>query len=460
MTTLGCKPEATESPLYFPIMFDMPPVSHAATAPTMVHQRVLDNGLRVIVQPIHTAPLVSLWAWYHVGSKDEGPGRTGVSHWVEHMNFKGSARIPRDEMKTFVEKFGGTWNGYTWIDQTAYFETASRDALDRMLFLEAERMSSCLYDPQECESERTVIISELHGSENDPEQLLDVELTAAAFRAHPYQHPTIGWLTDLQTMTREDLFGHYREHYSPANAHLVIVGHVDPDEAFRSVEREFGAIAGAPAPRRVSTIEPPRHGERRVTVERPGTTAYLRVAWPAPAFNDRAFYALVLADAILTGAKGLSLWSSFRLPAPQRKARLYRALVESGLASSVSGAILPTEHPFLYTVSATVAEGIDPARAEEALLSEVERLRRNGLEEGELARAKRQLRARLVFENDSVTNIAHQLGYYATIASLDAFFSLERSLENVTEADLVAAIDERFAASQRTVGLFRPLEIA
>ena len=439
-------------------MNDMPPVPHVASALTLVHQRVLDNGLRVIVQPVHTAPLVSVWAWYHVGSKDEGPGLTGVSHWVEHMNFKGSARIPRDEMKNFVEKFGGTWNGYTWIDQTAYFETASRDALDRMLFLEAERMSGCLYDPQECESERTVIISELQGSENDPEQLLDVELTAAAFRVHPYRHPTIGWLPDLQTMTREDLFGHYRSNYSPINAHLVIVGHVDPDDAFRSAEREFSGIDGAVPPRRVATSEPPRYGETRVTLERPGTTAYLKVAWPAPALRDRDFFAMVLADAILTGAKGMSLWSSFRLPAPQRKARLYRALVEAGLASSVAGAILPTEHPFLYTVSATVAEGVEPARAEEVLLAEIDRLRRDGVEAGELARAKQQLRARLVFENDSVTNIAHQLGYFATIASLDAFFSLERCLQSVTEADVADAVRARFAPSQRTIGVFRPLE--
>ena len=424
----------------------------------MVHQRVLDNGLRVLVQPVHTAPLVSVWAWYHVGSKDEGPGRTGVSHWVEHMNFKGSARIPRDEMKTFVEKFGGTWNGYTWIDQTAYFETASRDALDRLLFLEAERMGGCTYDPADCESERTVIISELQGSENDPEQLLDVELTAASFRAHPYRHPTIGWLTDLQTMTRDDLYGHYRAHYTPANAHLVIVGDVDADAAFDAVEREFGGLSGAAPDRRVTTVEPPQHGERRVRIEKPGTTSYLKAAWPCPAIGDPAFFAVVVADAVLTGAKGLNLWSSFRLPPPQRKARLYRALVDGGLASTVSGAILPTEHPFLYTVSATVAEGVAADRVEETLLAEVERLRRDGLEPGELERAKRHLRARLVFENDSVTNIAHQLGYYSTIASLDTFFALDSRIAAVTETDVADAIEPRFKASQRTIGWFRPAE--
>ncbi len=162
------------------------PASDAPVTPPSVHQRTLDNGLKVIVQAVHTAPLVSVWCWYRVGSRDEVPGRTGVSHWVEHMNFKGTTNIPRDEMKGIVERFGGMWNGYTWIDQTTYLETASRDALDQMLFIEAERMANGLYDPGDIESERTVIISELQGGENDPEQLLDTEVTATAFRVHPY----------------------------------------------------------------------------------------------------------------------------------------------------------------------------------------------------------------------------------------------------------------------------------
>src|SRR3954466_2611006 len=149
------------------------PATAALPTPAPVHQRTLDNGLTVLVHAVHSAPLVSVWCWYRVGSRDEVPGRTGVSHWVEHMNFKGTTNIPRDDMKGIVERFGGMWNGYTWIDQTTYLETAGRDALDQMLFIEAERMSGSLFDSAECESERTVIISELQGGENDPDQLLD-----------------------------------------------------------------------------------------------------------------------------------------------------------------------------------------------------------------------------------------------------------------------------------------------
>src|SRR5688500_19959053 len=156
------------------------------------------------------------------------------------MNFKGTRNIPRDQVKGIIEKFGGAWNGYTWIDQTTYLETASKDALDRMLFIEAERMDACLYDPADCESERTVIISELQGGENDPEQLLDTEVTAAAFKVHPYHHPTIGWLSDLQSMTREDLYGHYRRFYVPSNATPGSVGDVGTGAEPRKGGKQFG----------------------------------------------------------------------------------------------------------------------------------------------------------------------------------------------------------------------------
>src|SRR5687768_2458799 len=226
----------------------------------------LDNGLKVLVQEEHTAPLASVWCWYKVGSKDERPGLTGVSHWVEHMNFKGTANIPRDQVKGIIEQFGGSWNGYTFIDQTTYLETATRDALDRMLFIEAERMASCLYHPDDCESERTVIISELQGGENDPDQLLDQELTAAAFKAHSYKHPTIGWLGDLRAMTRDELFGYYQRYYVPNNATLVIVGDVDAADALRCAISHFGKIPSRPLARRAISQEPEQLGERRLTI--------------------------------------------------------------------------------------------------------------------------------------------------------------------------------------------------
>ena len=432
-------------------------LSVVSSPPSPIRSEFLDNGLKVLVQEIHTAPLVSVWCWYRVGSGDEAPGRTGVSHWVEHMNFKGTTHIPREQMKGIVERFGGMWNGYTWIDQTTYLETAGRAALDQMLFIEAERMTNGLFEPAECEAERTVIISELQGGENDPDQLLDTEVTATAFRAHPYRHPTIGWLDDLRSMTRDDLYGHYRRFYIPNNATLVVVGDVDADDVLRRAGRHFGQIAPGCEPERPRVSEPPQLGERRVIVEREGTTGYIKIVFHAPAASEADFFPMLVLDAVLTGAKGVNLWSSFRGTPPQRRARLYTALVDGGLASSVSGALLPTARPFLYTLSFTAMAGMPLAALESVALEEIERVRTGDVEPTELARAKRQLRARLVFENDGVTNIAHQLGYFESIAGLAFFEALQPCIEAVTVDQVRDVARRRLGPSNRTVGWFRPL---
>jgi zinc protease len=427
---------------------------------SVLRTEVLDNGLRLFIQEVHTAPLASVWCWYTVGSRDEVPGLTGVSHWVEHMNFKGTTNIPREKVKGIIEEFGGSWNGYTWIDQTTYLETATRDALDRMLFIEAERMANGLYEPDEVESERTVIISELEGGENDPDQLLEMEVNAAAFKAHSYGHPTIGWLSDLQRMSRADLYGYYRKYYVPGNATLVVVGDVDPDDVLRRTIHHFGGIAPGTVPARSLTVEPEQVGERRVIVEKEGTTAYLKLAFHAPAATDEAFFPMLVIDAVLTGAKGLNLWSSFRTPPPQRSARLYRALVEGRLASAVSGGLLPTADPYLYTVSVTAREGAPLEAIEQAAVSEVERLAREGITEQELEKATNQLRARIVFENDSVTNIAHQIGFFGTVASVGLFLDATSRIARVTREQVAGVAARVLRATNRTVGWFKPLAAA
>jgi len=421
-----------------------------------VREEVLANGLRLLIQEVHTAPLATVWCWYRVGSKDERPGLTGVSHWVEHMNFKGSTNIPRDKVKGIIEQYGGYWNGYTWIDQTTYTETATRDALDRMLFIEAERMGSCLYDPADCESERTVIISELQGGENDPDQLLDQELTATAFRLHPYRHPTIGWLSDLQSMTRDDLFGHYRRFYVPNNATLVVVGDIVGDEVLRAVESHFGRLEARDVGPRLHPVEPDQLGERRVTIAKEGTTAYMKIGFHGPSVSDEDFFPMLVLDAALTGAKGVNLWASFRTPPPQRSARLYQALVNTGLASAVNGGMVPTQQPFLYTISVTATEGSVLSRVEDGALRAIDRVRTDGVTVEEVQKAKNQLRARLVFENDSITNIAHQLGYFETIASWRLYPDLARRIDAVTHEQVASAAARRLAASNRTIGWFEP----
>jgi zinc protease len=329
-----------------------------------------------------------------------------------------------------------------------------------MLFIESERMANCLYQPDDCESERSVIISELQGGENDPDQFLDQEIVATAFKAHPYRHPTIGWLADLQAMTRDDLYGFYRRYYIPNNATLVIVGDVDTDDALRRAEQHFGRIPPGETPPRQRTIEPEQTGERRVTIRKPGTTAYLKVAYHAPGVTDPGFYPLLVLDAVLSGAYGMNLWSSFRTPAPQRSARLYRRLVRQGLASTVNGSLLPTELPFVYIISVTATDGTPLAAVESALLEELDEVVAQGITPAELTKAKAQLKARLVFDNDSVTNIAHQLGYFETIANVDVFRDLLPRIAVVTLDEVAAAARSVFSASNRTIGWFDPLPVS
>src|SRR5687767_13280142 len=326
-----------------------------------------------------------------------------------------------------------------------------------MLFIEAERMDACLYDPADCESERTVIISELQGGENDPEQLLDTEVTATAFKVHPYHHPTIGWLPDLQSMTRDDLYGHYRKFYVPSNATLVIVGDVDAEDVLKKVEKQFGGIASGSRPARIRQSEPEQQAERRVVLRKEGTTAYWKAVFHAPAFEHQDFFPLLVADAVLNGAAGLNIWSMGGVSRPQRSARLYRALVDKGLGSTVSGALMPTEHPFLYSINVSVAEGQSLASVEGVVMGEIEKLRAGGITPAELTKVHTQLRARFVYDADSVTDIAHQLGYFETISSWKAYEKLRERLDAVTVDAVQAAASKYLTASNRTIGWFEPV---
>ena len=224
----------------------------------------------------------------------------------------------------------------------------------------------------------------------------------------------------------------------------------------RRVEKQFGSIPAGTAPKRVSVVEPEQLGERRVEVSREGTTAYLKLAYHAPAVGDSDFFPMLVLDAILTGAKGINLWSSFRTPPPQRSARLYRALVERRLASSIGAGLLPTEHPFLYLVSATAMEGVGLQDVESAATEALNEVAKNGITERELAKAKNQLRARLVFENDSVTNLGHQLGYFHTVASLDVYQDAPNRIAAVAQSDVNRVAGKYLRGDQRTVGWFSP----
>ncbi|HEX9725228.1 MAG TPA: pitrilysin family protein, partial [Vicinamibacteria bacterium] len=377
-------------------------------------------------------------------------------HWVEHMNFKGTRRISMEDMKNRIERTGGTWNAYTFVDQTAYFETTAWTELDSLLELEAERMHACRYDPADVESERTVVLSELQGGENDPEELLDQETTAAAIKAHPYHWPTIGWESDIRALSRDDLYEFYRTHYVPNNAVLVLVGKLDPGEALRGVEARFADIPAGPRPSPVTTREPEQRGERRVILERAGSTSFLRLAYPSPAFGHEDFAAMVLLDAVLAGGKGLNLWCSYSRASANQSARLSRALVDTRLCASVNTLLVPTEQPYVYSVAAAIMAGASADEAEKRMADQVESLATALPSERELEKARHQVLARLVFDNEGVTLAAHQIGYFEALGARGAFRELPERIASVSESDLVRVAGRYLTKQRRTVGHYVP----
>ena len=372
------------------------------------------------------------------------------------MNFKGTEGISREDLKVWIERAGGAWNGYTWIDQTTYFETLSSDALDLALHIESERMTSCIYEEDEFESERSVIIAELQGNQNNPAYLLGVDVAAEAFRAHPYGWPTIGRLSDLETMSRDDLYNHYRNYYCPNNATLVIVGDIEPNEALRSVQQYFGSIERGNRPPGVQTRDPEQKNERRVSVERPGTTRYLDVAFHAPAVGDEDFVPLLVADAVFSGGKGINLWAGGFGRDARTTSPLYQALVETELVAAVSSALLPTEQPYLYSISATVRDGIPESAVEDALFAVLDSLASERSADHSLQKAKNQLLTQLAFDDEGVTRIGHQLGYFSTIADWKMIFEIEEQINSVTAENIRDVVARRLVSSRRTVGWFRP----
>ncbi len=375
-----------------------------------VQSHTLPNNLLVLTREVQSAPVATCWIWYRVGSRNEQSGLSGISHWVEHMLFKGTRDIPVGALDRLVARNGGGFNGFTWIDYTAYFETLPADRIELGLQIESDRMINALFDPDEVERERTVIISELEGYANEPETWLDEAVKAAAFVAHPYHNPVIGYKHDLLAMGRDDLYRHYQTYYMPNNAVLVLVGNFQTDAMLKHVEHYFADLPVGPKLPRMYASEPEPQGERQVIIRRPGPAAYVMVGFLVPDCRSDDFAPLVVLDAVLSGAKALSFMG--REVQTNRSSRIYRALVERGLASSAGSHFMPTRDPYLLELYATVQEGHHADEVARALLLEVERIQQEGIDADELAKVIKQVRAQVAYGSESVTNQAMLLGMW------------------------------------------------
>lgn len=413
----------------------------AAPAPAQqieVQRHQLANGLQVLTHEDHAIPMISLYVFYRVGSKNERPGITGVSHLFEHMMFNGSGRFKPKEFDLLLETAGAGGNGYTNEDFTAYFETFPRAALETALDLESDRMRSLLVTEANLEQERGIVKEERRVSlDNSPQGRMYEELMAAAYVAHPYGWPVVGWMGDLDAIKLVEAQRYFENYYGPNNATLVLVGDFRTADLMRSVERFFGSIPARGAPEAVVNAEPEQQGERRVTLVKEAALPAVMVGYKSTAASHADAPALEVLATIL--AYGES-------------SRLYRALVYGGLATNVDAQAMAMAHPSLFYLYAQAGEGKTAEENEAAIHTVLAEIAAGGVTPDELQKAKNQLRARIVRETQTLDGKANIIGTAEMrYGGPTAIHDRVRLWDAVTSDDIRRVVSTYFVPLRRTV---------
>ena len=409
-----------------------------------VREAILENGLKVLVLPLHKAPVATLQVWYRVGSRNEQLGKTGLSHLLEHMMFKGTEKVGPEEFTKIVQRNGGETNAFTSTDYTTYFETLSADRLKTMLELESDRMRNLKLVESLFEPERRVVMEERRlRSVDNPWGALFEELSATAYRAHPYMWPIVGWMKDLESVTVGDLQAHYRTYYAPNNAIVVIAGDVDPEATIEAVRDTFGKLEAGPLPPPVTAAEPPQNGERKVYVKKEANLASLVWAYHVPNLTHPDSFPLEVLATVLSGGES---------------SRLHRRIViEKRLALDISADYpLLSLDPNLFSLTAQLLPDKKPSDLEPALEKEIAALVEHGVQERELAKAKNQLEAQFVFGQDSNFYQAMLLARFDLLGDWRSIDRYLPGIRAVTAEDLQRVAREYLVADHRTTGILVP----
>jgi len=426
---------------FFVYLFLILPITLYAAEVKEYH---LNNGLKVLIVEDHKAPVATFQVWYRVGVKDEPAGKSGLSHLLEHMMFKGTLRYGPSVLSRIVQKNGGTDNAYTTKDYTVYFELFSSDRISLALDLEADRMQNLAMEPQEVLSERNVVMEERRlRYEDDPQRALFEEVVAAAFKVHPYQRPVIGWMSDLNSIVRDDLHAYYKTHYSPRNAVIVIAGDVNGDAMTEKIRASFAGIASGPMISPIISVEPAQKGERRVVLKREAELPYLLQAYHTPSFPHDDSYALDVLNLILAGGKSSRLYRSL----------VYEKRVSLDAAADYSGF---NKDPYLFFFSATASPGKDINEVEASLLSEIEKLKSAPPSEREVQKAKNQIESSFVVEQDSMYMQAMKYGLFEMLGDWRLMDRYLEGIRKVTPGDVMKAAIKYLNEDNRTVGILVP----
>jgi zinc protease len=409
-----------------------------------VAERTLKNGMKVLVQSDHSIPNVSLYIFYRIGSRNERPGTTGISHFFEHMMFNGAKKYGPGELDKVMEANGGSNNAYTSQNVTVYQDWFPRSAMPLIFDIEADRIQNLSFDPQKIESERGVVASERRSSvDNDNGGLLDEQLWATAFIAHPYQWPVVGWMSDIEHWTIDDLKRHFAMGYSPSNATMVVVGDVTPEEIFQICEKTIEPIPSHAPPAPVTTLEPPQLGERRLVVHKPAELPLLMIAYHVPQTNHPDFYAINILRTILFQGES---------------SRMYQRLVDKDqIALDVSSSVEPAFDPTIAIIIAQPKQGIDPLKCETAIYEELERVKLSTITDQELEKAKNIRLMEFYHQVRTINGRANTIGTYEVFdGDYKKLFDTAKNYAAVTKEDVQRVAKTYFGANNRTVASLLP----
>lgn len=415
----------------------------------MLKEYKLENGLKIVVQEDHRAPVVVSQMWYRVGGADEFRGITGISHALEHVMFLGTKQCPQDQFSKRIGKLGGYENAYTTEDQTVYYEEIGAEHLETCLALEADRMKNLLFEPKTIDRELEVIKEERRlRVEDDPQSMTWERFFAAAHVAGPYHHPVIGWMEDIEHLSLEDLKNWYQQFYAPNHAVLIVVGDVDPEVVYGLAQKHFGALSSAapqdPKPKK----EIPVLGKRSVDVHAKAQLSYLIMGYDAPSFattdNEAEIYGLMVLQSVLDG--GLS-------------ARFEKSLIrKQQIASSVQTQYDPFQrYKTLFIISAIPAEKRDNTSLQQAVERELENLQTTLISSEELQRAKTNLIADYIYDKDSISNQAMQLGLWVSLGhSAQKSQEFEEKIQAVSAKALQTVAQKYLTLKRQTVANLIP----
>ncbi len=407
--------------------------------------RLDGNGLTVLLAADHSAPVVTFQVTYRVGSRNEVTGTTGATHILEHLMFKGSENFndPKgNSIKQFLERVGGQYNATTSVDRTNYFATIGRDDLEGYIAIEADRMRHLWLHEADRQSEMTVVRNEYERGKNDPNNVLIEEVTAAAYVALPYHHPVIGWKSDIEHVPIAKLREFYDTFYWPNNSTVTVVGDIDAAAVLGMVNKYYGAFTRSPQPiPEIYTEEPAQTGGRRVMVTRPGELGTVVIAHKVPNGRNADQPALEMLDDILSSGKN---------------SRLYRALVDQGLALSAEAGTDVHRDLSLHLVYATLAPGVTHARVEQALLAEIAKIKSDGVTAEEVERVKQQYAAAEAYKRDGTAAVARELNEWIAVGDWTLYVTFPQQIERVTAADVQRVARQYLAEDQGTTGWFVP----